>query len=65
MDLSCKSQTAQAKALSLKIFLEQEEKQAFENLLYLIKEKNNHFMFTNNSGGTNYVNKKFCRDLSF
>jgi len=43
MDLSCKSQTAQAKALSLKIFLEQEEKQAFENLLYLIKEKNNHF----------------------
>jgi len=41
--VSCKSQTAQAKALSLKLFTAQEEKQAFDNLLCLIREKDDHF----------------------
>lgn len=41
--VACKTQTAQSKAISVKIFSEDEEPKAFANLLKIIKDNNNYF----------------------
>ncbi len=41
--ISCRTQTAQAKALSLGIFTDEEQSRALQNLLTLIREKGNRF----------------------